>query len=650
MSESRSESRTPADGRSRDVHRAIVRLIQELEAIDWYDAPIGVVAVDVRGVILAWNGSAGEILGVREWEVLGSELLYLFNEEGRAELDRVLARAIISDVKSPPAVFERRTAEGQPQFVEVTACGLKSRTDEPGATVLLQDVTTRVVAERARADADRRFRSLVQGVDAIVWEGDPSGGAFRFVSQRAEEILGYPLAAWLDEPDFWERQIHEEDRGRTVAARRSAVAECRDHVLEYRMTARDGRVVWLRDNVTVTCDEQGRATRLLGLIVEITERKRTEQSLARLYRQAEEDIQRKDEFLAILSHELRTPLSAMTTALGVLDVAPIPEERSRQARAIIARQTAHLTRLMEELLDVSRIGSGKLTLDRRLVDLDEATQQSLETLASRIGERRHDIVVARADAPVTVMGDAVRIQQMVTNLVDNALKYTPAGGRITISIRRDGADAHLSVRDTGVGIAPDLLPRIFEPFYQRSVKHSSGGLGLGLTLVRRLAERHGGSVSAHSAGVGHGAEFIVRLPWADAPVAADTAPAPAARATRLILVIDDDADTREAMKMLLNHAGYGVELAEDGPRGIEAARAAEYDAIIIDIGLPGLEGHEVSRHLRARSGRRPFLIALTGYSQPEDRRRAEEAGFNAYLVKPVPVDELMRLLENLHLS
>jgi PAS domain S-box-containing protein len=647
MPEEISESQTPTDGRSRDVHRAIVRLIQELEAIDWYHAPIGVVALDVRGVILAWNGSAGEILGVREWEVLGSELLYLFNEEARPELDRIIARAIISDVKSTPATFERRTADGRPQFVEITASGLRSRTDEPGATVLLQDVTTRVVAERAREDAERRFRTLVQGVDAIVWEGDPAKGAFRFVSRRAEEILGYPLASWLEEPDFWEQHIHEDDRGRTVSARRSAVAECRDHVLEYRLTAQDGRTVWLRDNVTVMCDEHGVPTRLLGLIVEITERKRTEESLARLYRQAEEDVQRKDEFLAMLSHELRTPLSAITTALRVIEMAGTSPERLHQASGIIGRQTLHLTHLMDELLDVSRIGSGKLELDHRPVDLNDVIRQSLETLAGRVAERRQDIVVNHAPGPVTVLGDAVRIGQMVTNLVDNALKYTPAGGRITITVRAEDAEALLSVHDTGVGIGAELLPLIFEPFYQRSVKHSNGGLGLGLTLVKRLAERHGGTVSARSDGVGRGAEFIVRLPLVHARAAVEPPPPTPAPSQRLILVIDDDADARDGMKMLLEQEGHAVVLAEDGPRGIEAARAAQYDAIIIDIGLPGLEGHEVSRHLRARAGRHPFLIALTGYSQPDDRRRAEEAGFNAYLVKPVPVDELIGLLRDL---
>lgn len=634
--------------KTRDIHRAIVRLIQELEAIDWYHAPIGVVALDAQGHILAWNGAAGEILGVREWEALGTPLVHLFAEFDRAELDRLIARCIATDTRCRPAVFERSGPGGHTQFVEVTATGLRSRTGEPGATVLLQDVTARVSAERARAEAEQRCRNLVQGVDAIVWEADPRTFRFSFVSQHAEDILGYPVPQWLTEPDFWANHLHPDDRGRTLALRRTAADEGRDHELEYRMLAADGREVWVRDRVTVVRGADGEGRQLMGLILDITERKRTEEALARLFKQAADDVRHKDESLAILGHELRTPLGAITNALHVLEHAPGDEGRAARARAIIARQARHLTRLMDELLDVSRIGSGKLTLDPRPVDLNEVVRHSLQSLDERLGERRHDLVFTPDATPVMVHGDPVRLEQVVTNLVENAIKYTPTGGRVTISLRREGRQAVLGVQDTGIGIAAELLPKIFDSFYQvaRRAEPDKGGLGLGLTLVRRLVELHGGAVTAHSAGPGQGSEFTVRLPLrpaAGGPRAPEPSMAPAGQ--RQVLIIEDDADTRQALKNLLELEGYRVEVAEDGPRGLEASRAGAYDAVLIDIALPGLGGYEVAQHLSSRGGRRPYLVALTGYSQPEDRGQAAEAGFDAYMVKPVDPADLSRLLE-----
>ena len=616
-------------------------------AIDWQRAPIGVVVLDGDGVIRACNARAAEVLGRSERDVAGTPLVELFDEEGRPQLRRLLASFIGSDRELAPAVFRRGTDEGDARHVELTAVGVADRR-APGATVLLQDVTDRVRAERASAEAERRFRTLVQGVDAIVWESDPVSGQYGFVSQRAEEILGHPVARWLAEPDFWERHVHPDDRERVVATRRAAAAEGRDHALEYRMLAEDGAQRWVRDRATVVCDEAGRPRRLLGLMVDVTERRGMEESLTRLLAQAEEAVERKDEFLAMLGHELRTPLGAITSALYLLRQKIGDDPVVGQAVAIVGRQSRHLTRLMDELLDVARIGSGKMVLDLRDVDLNEVIAHSLEALRERLGERAGAVLFTGTPSPLVVRGDAVRLAQVVTNLLDNAVKYSPEASRVDVGVAAAGSDAVIRVRDRGMGLSAEMLVRIFEPFYQRSVERSGGGLGLGLTLVRRLVEMHGGRVSASSEGPGRGSEFVVRVPvTGPALTGADAPPAAAPTTTaRRVLVIEDDPDAREMLRVLLRTQGYAVEVAEDGPRGIEASRAREHDAILVDLGLPGFEGFEVVPRLGVHGGRRPFVVAITGFSQPGDRRRAADVGFDAYVVKPVDPDHLLRLLDD----
>lgn len=270
----------------------------------------------------------------------------------------------------------------------------------------------------------------------------------------------------------------------------------------------------------------------------------------------------------------------------------------------------------------------------------------MHALADRAAALGHDVRVDIAPAPALLEADPVRLEQVVTNLVDNAIKYTPPGGRIVVTVARDDGHATLRVVDSGIGIPPEARSRIFEPFYQapREPGFSANGLGLGLALVRRLVELHGGEIAVHSEGPGRGSEFVVRLPLR-APATPATASTPAG-VQRRVLVVDDDADTRDLMSAIIRRAGYEALVAEDGPRGIEAYRASLPDAVVIDIALPGLEGYEVGRSLRARHRPGPLLIALTGYSRPDEETRAREAGFDALVVKPVDPDRFTRLLAN----
>jgi len=361
-------------------------------------------------------------------------------------------------------------------------------------------------------------------------------------------------------------------------------------------------------------------------------------------RAAERTSSAKDEFLAMLGHELRNPLSAISSAGSLLGMPGVSGDSIARARLIIQRQSQHLSRIVDDLLDLSRAMSGKILLSRKRLDIATLVSSCLDTFRATGRMAGYDIDARLA--PAWVDGDPTRLEQIASNLIDNALKYTPAGGRIDISVAQDGTDVVLRVSDSGVGIAPDLLPHVFDVFVQGaiSIDRSQGGLGIGLSLVRRLVELHGGTVSASSPGNSSGSTFEIRLPRTEAAVAADTpaqaAPVDAGKPT--VLLIEDNDDGREMMATMLGTFGYPVLQAGDGLEGVRMACAHMPDVALVDIGLPGIDGYEVARRLRqeaATSGVR--LIALTGYGLAEDQRRVLEAGFDTHLVKPVELNTLL---------
>ena len=353
----------------------------------------------------------------------------------------------------------------------------------------------------------------------------------------------------------------------------------------------------------------------------------------------------KDEFLAMLGHELRNPLGAIANGARLLDAA---EEATRaHARDVITRQVQHLARMTDDLLDAARAMTGKIVLQRQPLELAQAASRAVAALraSGRAGEHRF---LERLE-PVWVDADPTRIEQVLANLLANAVKYTPAGGAITVSVVREGADAVLRVADEGIGMPPELVARVFDPFVQgeRPLDRSYGGLGIGLTLVRRLAELHGGSANAASEGPGKGSVFTVRLPAVEAPATrAGGRPADAAARPREVLVVEDNPDARETLQRLLEHEGHRVRVAVDGPAALEALRSARPEIALIDIGLPGMDGYELARRIRADidAERKLVLVAITGYGLPEDRRRSAAAGFDAHLIKPLDLDALDALL------
>lgn len=365
--------------------------------------------------------------------------------------------------------------------------------------------------------------------------------------------------------------------------------------------------------------------------------------------EAEAANKRQNEFLAMLAHELRNPLAPISTAAAILERVPDANAELAQLRTIISRQVEHMARLLDDLLDAARISSGKITLDRQSLQLAEVIERAVEVVQPRIAERRQQLHVHAGTAPLLLHGDRVRLTQVLSNLLSNASKYTADGGEIQLLAEPAGNQVAITVRDNGTGIAADVLPHIFDLFTQgpRSLDRAEGGLGIGLNVVRNLVQMHGGQIGAHSAGAGCGSSFMMTLPAASGPALAapPLQPAALAPAARRVLLVEDNRDAAETLAAFLALDQHVVDIAYDGHDGLALAQRGGYEIIICDIGLPGLDGLQLMRALRAApTGERPYTIALSGYGQDADRTRALAAGFNHYLVKPVPPSALLAAL------
>lgn len=364
---------------------------------------------------------------------------------------------------------------------------------------------------------------------------------------------------------------------------------------------------------------------------------------------------RKDEFLAVLGHELRNPLAPLAYAVDLLAPRVAGDQHLTEIHGVVRRQVEQLGRLSDDLLDLSRIAQGKIELRKETLDLGAVARQAAETSAPHMNARRHRFDVAIAAEPLWVEADRARLVQIVVNLLNNAAKYTEHGGRVSLTVEREAVEAVLRVRDTGIGIPPAVLPHVFEWFTQGewSLEHERGGLGIGLALVRRLVELHGGSITAVSAGEGQGSEFAVRLPLVSAvpPASAGRADSPRAEPhptpARRVLVVEDHEDVAKMFRLCLTARGHEVQVTHDGPAALRAAVEFRPEAVLLDIGLPGMDGREVARRLRQLPEMADvLLVALTGYAHEEERRRCLDSGFDVHLVKPVALDTLEAVLQN----
>jgi signal transduction histidine kinase len=391
---------------------------------------------------------------------------------------------------------------------------------------------------------------------------------------------------------------------------------------------------------------------------ELAVRLRAEAELKRAEASLKEADRRKDEFLAMLAHELRNPLAPIASAVHVFRTIGCAEPELRWATEVIARQVQHITRLVDDLLDVSRITRGKIKLKIESVDLAAVVARAVESVRPLVDARKHELTMSLPSEPIRLEADATRLAQILANLLNNAAKYSEENTRIWLAVERDANEVVIKVRDTGMGIPAEMLPRVFDLFSQadHSLDRSQGGLGIGLTLVHRLTQLHGGTVQAFSDGPGKGSEFVLRLPAPrecppeEGRAQEDRSPPGGSRSRRL-LIVDDNADAAEMLALELKLAGHAVHTVHDGSMALEAARTHRPDAILLDIGLPGISGYEVARQLLQEPGmEHVLLVAVTGYGQERDRRRSAKAGFHYHLVKPVTLDVLESLLADSRLQ
>lgn len=500
-----------------------------------------------------------------------------------------------------------------------------------------------------------RFRSLLEKLPAGAYTCDPDG-LITYFNQHAVQLWGRspqlndPIDRFCGSYKLYatdgERIPH--DQCWMALALRD---QCEYNGHEIVIECPDGHRRTTLAYANPINDEQDRMIGAVNVLVDISDRKRAEEALMQADRS-------KNEFLATLAHELRNPLAPIRAAVRILQLNSESTSRTQSALDVIDRQTQQMTRLIDDLLDIARITSNKLELRKECIDLADVISAAVETSRPIIDQRRHELTVALPHEPILLDGDLVRLAQVISNLLNNAAKYTERGGRIRLSAQHADGSALIRTSDNGIGIAPEALPHIFDMFTQadRITAIAPGGLGIGLTLVKRLVEMHGGAITASSAGPGKGSEFVVSLPARALPHGVPTSgkaralPMTAPTTTR-ILVVDDNRDCADSLGLLLQLLGNEVRVVHDGPAAIEAAHEFSPRVVLLDIGLPSMDGYEAARKIREQPpGQNAILIAVTGWGQEMDRQRSKDAGFDHHLVKPVDPDVLANLLSSLDIT
>ena len=621
---------------------------QALLAVTLASIGDAVVTTDARGRVDYMNPVAESLAGWRESDAIKQPVeavIPLLDEQTRRAVespaDRARAAGTVVEQAEGAILVAKDGAERPIQFRAAPIRDTRNKVS--GSVLVFRDIAARRQAARdlQRAQEARTLLAAIVAAsdDAIV--SKTLDGTIRSWNQGAERLFGYAPDEAIGQsidliipPEF--RQEERDILARIARGQRI------DHYETVRV-ARDGRRVDVSLTISPIRDEAGRVIGASKVSRDITDRKRSELAL----RDAD---RRKDEFLATLAHELRNPLAPIRHALEILKRAGSNPELLRRSREIIDRQLGHMVRLVDDLLDVSRITRDKLELRPARIQLASVLHQAIEACGPVAERYRQRLDLALPDEPVALEADQVRLVQVFCNLVDNGCKYSPPGGTVTITASKDGDEVRVAVRDTGIGIPGDKLDEVFDMFSQvdTTLERSRGGLGIGLTLVKRLVELHGGRIEARSEGAGLGSEFVVSLPIAyvaaDAP-APEAAPGRAAGRSRRILVVDDNHDSAESLSTLLSLAGHQTWSAHHGLEALEIAERVRPEIILLDIGLPGLNGLDVSRRIRERDwGRSVMLVALTGWGQDEDRRRSAEAGFDRHLVKPVDPDSLLSVV------
>ena len=529
---------------------------------------------------------------------------------------------------------------------------------QPAILATLRDITERKRAEEVLRAAEERYRRLSEATSDFTYSlrFTPEGGVkLEWLTEAFTRLTGY-TASDLRQRE-WRELIFKEDWP-AVEAHLARIQNGQPDVCERRVLTRDGQVRWLRHSARPVRDPiEERIVHVYGAGQDVTERRRLELELRQRVQELANADQRKDQFLAMLAHELRNPLAPIRNAAHVLRLSENASTTDEMGR-IIEQQVEHLSRLLDDLLDVSRITQGKITLRKRRIDLNEVAREAAEPLRGVFTQQGIRLEVERSASRLMVMADPVRMQQVVSNLLQNALKFSNPPGTVRVNVAGVGEEARLEVHDEGIGLAADQLAGIFEMFAQvdRSLDRNRGGLGIGLTLARELLEMHGGWIKATSEGLGKGSTFSVYLPLAE-PVEVEDGEASAepagngggvARGGRRVLVVDDNVDASRSLATLLKMWGHEPSVVHDGPEALEHCRESHPEVVLLDIGLPRMDGYEVATRLLADPDTAGIvLIAMSGYGQEDDRRRSREVGFQHHLVKPLDLKRLATLLAEL---
>jgi PAS domain S-box-containing protein len=629
---------------ARRTESALQRHVQIVDQI--HD---GVIATDLGARVTYWSKGAERLFGYPADEAIGRHVSFLYLPEDLELLDREVIGPLLA--KGEHAVEKRVVRKsGDVIFVHLALSLLRDAFGRPtGIVGYSMDVTARRRAEESLRAGEERLRlALATGrmcawdwnvvTDRVLWS-DPSAGVAGGGPGTAEAYL---------------RAVHPDDRERLRSAVRRATGAGLAFQEQYRVVSADGAERWMAAAGRALPDGSGKPLRLVGVAQDVSEQKRAEAEREELLAAAQQAragaeaaSHGKDEFLAMLGHELRNPLGAVRNAVMA---ARFSAGERDAALDIARRQVDQLTRLVDDLLDVERVTRGRIQLRTEWLDLASVVRSAVQTARPLLDDRGHVLVVEHVAEDLEVEADRARLEQILVNLLSNAAKYTPPGGRIEVTTAPDGVGAVIRVCDNGVGIETPMLARVFDLFSQspQTLDRAQGGLGIGLTIVRRLVELHRGLVEARSDGPGRGAEFVVRLPGARRceTTATREPPRPRARGGMRILVVEDNIEAAQALCMMLVSVGHAVEIAYHGVAALESLERSTPTVVLLDIGLPGIDGYEVARRMRQRPGMAgAVIVAVTGYGRRDDRARAIAAGFDYHLVKPVDPEELVDLLD-----
>jgi PAS domain S-box-containing protein len=624
---------THALARSEERFRLLVETVQDY----------AIFLLDPKGFVVTWNKGAERIKGYKASEIIGKHFSQFYPAEVVAsgwpqrELELATEQGRFEDEGW------RLRKDGSRFWANVIITALHDPAGQLyGFAKITRDLSERRQHEEALRQSEERFRLLIENVpDTAIFMLDPEGrvqswnaGAQLIKGYTAPEIIGKHFSIFYTADD--------QQAGKPALELALALERGRAYDEGWRVR-KDGSVFWASITITAVYNSEGELHGFAKVTRDMSERRR----LAEL----ESSTRRMNEFLAMLAHELRNPLAPIRNAVSIMQLEEIDSPRLRTCRDIIDRQLAHLTRLVDDLLDVGRITTGKISLKRERLQYQDIIARSVEAARPLMEARGHTLLVEVPPTPLYVTGDATRLAQVLQNLLSNAAKYTDAGGQVRLEVRQEGPSAVTTVEDNGRGIEPEALARIFDLFEQEEANNNptEGGLGIGLTLARTLVELHGGTIRAFSAGRGRGSRFVVRLPLEGAsatPGQPDGATASAPSRRCRVLVVDDNRDSADTMVQLLEALGQQAQAAYSGEEALRIALAGRLDLVLLDLNMPGISGFEVCQQLQALGTQRPKIIAaMTGYGREGDRVRTFQTGFDAHLMKPIGMEALKQVVE-----